>query len=363
MSMVPARRANILVIGPTPPPFHGVAGITPYILEALAALECLGAHLDTRDPQPLETLGSFNRRNVTLGLRHAWRLHRLLRRAGRPTVLLPISQGTWGFMRDAAFVLVVRLHRCGLILHLHGAALAEFYKTSGPLICRIIRAVFRQADFGWALTPNLETMFAGLVPVSRVRHLENVVPAPPAGISRGDSDGSENDSRFRVLYLSNLRHNKGVFDLLEALREIGSAASNWQVRIVGAGSKEVVDALEARASQLRESGGAQVNVLPPQYDDDKWAEFQAADVFVFSPRAAEGQPLVLLEAMASELPIVSTSIGGIPDTVHDGVQGILVPPADPPALGEALGRLSDESDLRNSLRMRGHTTYEQRYKQ
>lgn len=353
---------RILVIGPTPPPYHGVAVMTGHIVQSLEQLGRFAGHLDTRDPQPLETIGRLNASNLILGLRHAWRLHRLLRGATSIRVVLPISQGRWGFLRDAVFVLIIHLHRGRLILHLHGAALDKFYDRSGSVMRWIIRAVFHRADAAWALTPSLERMFNGLVPTTRVTHIENVTSSPE--MIEADAMSHHNScegSPLRVLYLANLRQKKGVFDLIEALCLLGRDAQDWQVRLVGAGSPTVIRSLQMQIAALSAEGGARVELLPPRYGHEKWMEYKAADIFTFPPNAPEGQPLVLLEAMAAGLPTVTTHIGGIPDTVRNGIEGIVIAPGDIRGLVDALLRLSSDPDLRRLLGTQARARYEERY--
>jgi glycosyltransferase involved in cell wall biosynthesis len=57
------------------------------------------------------------------------------------------------------------------------------------------------------------------------------------------------------------------------------------------------------------------------------------------PSLTEGSPLIVLEAMAAGIPVVASAVGGIPDQIRNGREGILVPSDDPDALGEALGAL------------------------
>ena len=67
------------------------------------------------------------------------------------------------------------------------------------------------------------------------------------------------------------------------------------------------------------------------------------------PSFAEGVPVVLMEAMAMEVPCVASRITGIPELIEDGVSGLLVPPADEQALAGAIARLMDEEDLSGRL--------------
>jgi glycosyltransferase involved in cell wall biosynthesis len=70
----------------------------------------------------------------------------------------------------------------------------------------------------------------------------------------------------------------------------------------------------------------------------------------------DGIPNVLVEAMAAGLPVVSTTVSGIPELVHDGENGLLVPPEDPTALADAIARLGKDSALRERLAEQGPVT-------
>lgn len=86
----------------------------------------------------------------------------------------------------------------------------------------------------------------------------------------------------------------------------------------------------------------------------------AADIFALAS-FAEGVPVVLMEAMAMEIPCVATSINGIPELIRDGVDGLLVAPSDVQGLSAALARLMDEATLRESLGKAGRLRVQQRY--
>jgi glycosyltransferase involved in cell wall biosynthesis len=79
-----------------------------------------------------------------------------------------------------------------------------------------------------------------------------------------------------------------------------------------------------------------------------WPFYFIADVFVL-PSHSEGSPLVLFEAMAAERAIVATAVGGVPETVEDGVSAVLVPPRDIGRLKVALGSLCADRDRRTRL--------------
>jgi glycosyltransferase involved in cell wall biosynthesis len=79
------------------------------------------------------------------------------------------------------------------------------------------------------------------------------------------------------------------------------------------------------------------------------------------PSLREAQGISVLEAMARRVPVVASAVGGIPEVVDDGVSGLLVPPADPSALADALVRLARSPSLRRRLGEAGYATVRDRF--
>src|SRR5204862_122840 len=85
-------------------------------------------------------------------------------------------------------------------------------------------------------------------------------------------------------------------------------------------------------------------------DPARWASYAAvADVFVAPNRGGESFGMILVEAMAAGVPVVASDIPGFDEVVSDGVDGILVPPGEPPALAAAAGRVLENPDLAERL--------------
>jgi len=336
--------------------------MTGHLLGALSGLELCAGHLDIRDPRPISTLGRLDLRNIALGLRHAWELDRMLARSARNVgVHISISQVTWGFLRDSVFVAVARARGHRVYIHLHGGLLARFYRTSRPPMRWVIRRVLGQAHRAWALTPSLRSQFDGLVPSELVACLPNVVEDPLAG-SPGKRE-LDRGTALRILHLSNLLPDKGCFDLLAALRQLGTASARWEVRVVGSGTPEIERRLRAEISQLERMGGARVDLLGELTGSAKHEQYRWANVFAYPTQyPPEGQPLVLLEAMGAGLPVVATRWAGIPDTVSDQQEGLLVEPGNTAELARALLQISTEPELRLALSAAARKRYEDCYR-
>jgi glycosyltransferase involved in cell wall biosynthesis len=353
---------SLVVIGASPPPVHGVVIMTGQLLGALRKLDACAGHLDIRDPRPIATLGRLDLRNVTLGLRHAWQLDRMLARSRDAAgVHISVSQVKWGFVRDAVFAGVVRLRRRRLYIQLHGGALAEFHRQSSLPMRLLIRAVLRQAYQVWVLTPTLRAQFDGLASADRVHCIPNVVDDPLAGVPSASSHEIGDPAVLRVLHLSNLLPEKGCFDLLAALRLLGPESADWEIRIVGSAAPDTERRLRQEIADLEEQGAARVSLLGELTGHKKSEQYRWANVFAFPATGQEGQPLVLLEALGAGLPVVATSQTGIGDTVADGQEGLLIEPGDTRALAVALVRLSREPNFRKQLGAGARMRYESLY--
>jgi glycosyltransferase involved in cell wall biosynthesis len=93
---------------------------------------------------------------------------------------------------------------------------------------------------------------------------------------------------------------------------------------------------------------------------DVRARMSASAVFVL-PSHSEGQPISVLEAMACALPVIATRVGGIPETVRDGVDGIIVDPGNVGALSDAIERLVTRPQLRREMGAAARRRVQERY--
>jgi glycosyltransferase involved in cell wall biosynthesis len=151
-----------------------------------------------------------------------------------------------------------------------------------------------------------------------------------------------------VLAVGRLSHEKGQLVLLAAIAELQRHGPPAHFTLVGDGPMR--GELEAEAKRLRIEDV--VTFAGAVSQDDMPAYFARADIFC-QPSFAEGIPVVLMEAMAVELPVVSSAVAGIPELVAEGRSGRLVPPGRPDLLADALRRLLASPDLRREMGREG----------
>jgi glycosyltransferase involved in cell wall biosynthesis len=146
---------------------------------------------------------------------------------------------------------------------------------------------------------------------------------------------------LQILYVGTLLGRKGQPVLLEAFAGLRRQGVPAHLTLVGGGPER--EALEALASRLGVAGD--VTFTGGLGHDDVREQYARTDVFCL-PSFAEGQPVVLMEAMAARLPVVSTWIAGTSELVEDGESGFLVHPGRADELEDALARLAEDAELR-----------------
>ncbi len=144
-----------------------------------------------------------------------------------------------------------------------------------------------------------------------------------------------------VLSVGRLSKEKAQADLIMAFQQLCGTNGIYKLVIVGDGPERAN--LEAAAAPFDERIVfiGQISDVQPFY--------AIADVFVL-PSHSEGSPNVLLEAMAAEVPIVATAVGGVPEIVENGTSALLTPPNDPPAMARAIDRVLKDRELGGRLR-------------
>ncbi len=165
----------------------------------------------------------------------------------------------------------------------------------------------------------------------------------------------------RLLSVGRAVAKKGFDDLLDALALLPPEA-DW--RLVQIGGGPLLGALQAQAVRLGLADRIEWRGALAQ--EDVVAAMRAADVFVLASKTGadgdrDGLPNVIMEAASQALPSLATATAGIPEFIEDGHNGLLVPPADPPALAAALARLIAAPDLRLRLGAAAWETLRQRF--
>lgn len=352
---------RVLIAGPTPPPYHGVAVFIRDILTGADAFHpWIVEHLDTSDRRDAENLGRWDAHNLILGFSNLAELAaRLLRRRHR-LVYIPISQNIPAFLRDALFILSARLLGSRVAVQLHGGYFRTFYEQAPGWFRAFARFTLRRAAVLIVLSDEFRPIFSGLAEPNKIHVVENGVPDLFAGCECPVEFGGEKSRT--LLYLGTLNRTKGILELIEAVALLSAELPDLRLRVAGNWSEPDARA-EAEASIARHALGARVEFTGNVDGEAKRAFLSSGCLFCLPTRYLfEGQPLVLLEAMSAGLPVLSTCHGAIASTVADGVTGrLLETPVSPEALARALREMLADPQALQRMGAAGRVRFLQRY--
>lgn len=333
--------------GPLPPPVGGMVTVITDL-----AGSSLPGHVDLElfDTAKRTPEGRSTGEAVVFRLRLWWRWVTALGGHGPLVAHIHTCSGL-SFFFDAILLALALLRGVPAILHIHGGAFDKFLEGLSPPMLFLARAVARHAAFIVVLSDVWRSRLAPWLPGARLRVIENAVPLDPQACYE-----ERESAAGIVLFLGNLTAAKGVWELVEAARDL---PGDSRVVMLGVeGEPGIRDRLNAR---IRELGLSERVELPgPAVGVAKRTWLERAQVFVL-PSHVEGLPVSMLEAMAVALPVVVTPVGAVTSVVSDGEEGLIVPVGDAGRLREALVRLISDPQLRRRMGEAGRHKIREHY--
>jgi glycosyltransferase involved in cell wall biosynthesis len=324
-------KPRLLCVMQLPPPVHGVTAINAQIassavLAARFELEIVPVQLS----DTIAELGTVSAKKLARASVTAARLVWHLKRRRPAALYLTLAPQRPALYRDLSYLALAKAAGVRRIVHLHA--------RPEPAVRSLLAWGLRDAHV-ILLSPALRADLGDAVPDDRIHYVPNGIP--DAG------EPAPRRATPRVLFLSNLIAEKGPLVLAQALDQL--AARGLAVEATFAGAPGPDAGLAARLG---------ARAIGPVAGEAKHALFRDHDIFVL-PTERDAFPVVLLEAMQHGLAVVTTRVGAIPELVGDA--GILVPPADPGALAEALHRVIADRELRERLGARARARYLEHY--
>jgi glycosyltransferase involved in cell wall biosynthesis len=242
------------------------------------------------------------------------------------------------FWRKSLFILLASIFGRSVILHVHGGGFADFFNVQcGSLQQRYVRYIMRRCSCIVALSEKWAVRLHDISAHSHIVTVYNPVALPDLTKQIFVRDQSS------ILFLGRIGPAKGVYDLLQALLVLREEFPSLRLLCGGDGEQEkfLAAATELKLREHVELLGWVVGAAKTRY---------LAQCTVFAlPSYAEGMPVGVLEAMATGAPVVASKVGGIPDTIRDGIDGLLIDAGDVAALVAALAQVLRDPVLQRQL--------------
>lgn len=352
------RQRGVVAIAPLPPPSGGQTACAAMLLRALDAAEVPAWTVDLSRPFRPGRTRLRRTGDAVARVLAAAAIEQAIRRSGtRPLVYLHLGWGAASMLRDQLLLASPLARRLPIVGHVHGGGFREGFEAL-PKPARAVHAsLLRRLDRIIVLSGGLRAMFEGVVAPERVRVVENGVDREFAEFARRLPTRQSPNGTLRVLFLSHLIDEKGYEDLLLTAAEAHRRDLPFHFTLAGERTERghldpeafIAAHCSGSASWLGGVNGAARHEL-----------FRSHDVLVL-PSRREGVPLVLLEAMHAGLPVVTTRVGGIPETIEDGENGLFVAAGRPRQIADRLEWLLEHPDDYLAISERNRERARRRY--
>ena len=341
---------KLLVLAQIPPPLHGQSQMVQTLVEGLPTHGIPLHHVNLGLSRDAADIGRWRPGKVFALLTACARTIAARFRENCDTLYYVPAPGKRGALwRDLLVMLLCRPFFKRLVLHWHAAGLDAWLATQATTLeLGLTRLLLGRADLSVVLAESLRADAAALTP-RRIAVVSNGITDPGQQSSPRPPPG---DGPFQVLFLGLCSEEKGLFATASAVLAANRAArapkAEPRFTLVAAGP--LADfATGSLFEELCRQYPATLRYAGPVHGAEKTNLFRTSHCLCLPTRyPAEGQPLVLLEAMAHDLPVIATRWRAIPETVPP--ETVLVAPGDHEALGAALRELSRHPPTPGGLR-------------
>jgi glycosyltransferase involved in cell wall biosynthesis len=350
----------VLMLGPVPPPFGGIASVMQTIIHSALANDYSFEVFEREHNIPAEFSGPV-KRNVFRFKRFV-SFFRKLRQGQYDFVHMHIPFGDT-FLGTAIFMIIARIAGTKTLLHIHGTDWDTFYTRESAWLKVLYKIGLRIPKRIIVLYETWRINIKKLVPSANVvalaNCLEDIHPPDSTLVESIRPELGLDQKNFIVLTVGFVGWRKGHLDILDAVPQV--VRENDSVRFVFIGGEEYPGESDRVISRIKSENLDKWLLVTKEVQRSKVpAYLAAADVFLL-PSRREGMPISILEAMRAGLSVVVTRVGAIPEMIEGGESGLLIEPGSPDAIAEAVINLSRDDLLRLKLGKGARKAFEKKY--
>jgi glycosyltransferase involved in cell wall biosynthesis len=345
------KHSKILFLVQLTPPYHGAALANENVVYSQLVNNSFSPSIiDIKTSHELGKIGRFSLSKLFLSVRIFFKIFVRLLRFKPDLVHFSLAPSGFAFYRDALYLLLIKMMRYKKVLHLHGKGFRPGINKNYlyRFLCKKI--------FAGSYCIHLSRILSNDVQELGIKKRYII----PYGIKIINEKVLERNDTMsvKILYLSNYIRSKGVLDLIDAVEILAGNATNFHVELVGNPYDLSIKYLEEYIQEKKLQH--LITVGGPKYNEDKYEALRNAGLFVF-PTHNDAFPNALLEAMQFGLPCITTTEGGIPDMIDDGITGFIITPGDKEGMSRAILTLLQNHELRNQMGINAQKVFFSKY--
>lgn len=337
---------NVLMVGPVPPPYGGIAAVVQEIVNSELNKTYSFEIFDSQKGAPSE-FGLLKR--LPFNIKRLLSFNSLISKKKFDFAHLHFDCGS--FRGRAPLILSLRLRGIKVLLHLHGTGWEVFYDEVSKSERIFAKLGLRACNIIIVLYDLWVKKIKEMLPEAQVYVTNNFVSEkqdiPDSTIRSCRQKLGFKDSDIIVVFVGGLGWRKGCFDILEAAPKVVETRPDVKFLLVG--GDDYPGEFDNIKRQAEEKGLGETVFLTGQASREEVTQYLMMSQIFLLPTYREGAPIAIIEAMRASLPIITTPVGGIPDMVTDGHNGILIEPGRPDQIAQMVIRLVDEPELAKKL--------------
>lgn len=345
-------KPKILFIMHMPPPIHGASMVGKFIHDSKLVNESFDCwYISPSTANNIQDIAKINCVKIFRFVFILLRIARILIFERPDLVYYTATARKDGFRISYIIVTWIRLFNRNIVVHFHNKGVCENKKGIDGIIRKSFFRNIKVILLSHYLYYDIEDWVD-----------KKDVLICPNGIPQTNTEKIvRKNSVPHLLFLSNLIKSKGVYVLLDACKILKDKGEQFVCDFVGAESKEISESIFL-AEVSRRGLCDFVKYHGRKYGAEKDSYFKHADIFVF-PTYYESETfgLVNLEAMQYQLPIVTTNVGGIPDVVKNGINGIVCERNNVESLANAIETLLSNSEMRKEMGNAGYEKFKNEF--
>ena len=312
------NNTSILLIGPFPNPVSGVSLANKVVKEVLDHSTIFKTDIiNTSYPIFEDAVGSFSFKKFIFFLKINFKIIKVFT---NDIIYITPGQTFFGVAKYGLFILLAAVLRKELIIHVHGNFLNKQYQNLKGFKKKLFYLLLSKFTKGIVLSPSLKANLVPFLKESKIFVLYNFAE----DYLCTETYSVEEPIKLRIAYLSNLMEEKGILYLLDALKELENKNIAYSAKIAGNIDEALKHIIIEKLNNLKST-----EYLGIVYDKEKKELLEWSNIFVLPTfYKMEGQPISILEALATGNVIITTNHAGIPDIIKNKVHGYIVKPKD-----------------------------------